>query len=106
MMGDDHDIQDPSTTVGPFLGGFESVPGRYSLEIEVSSDASCLNARNPQLEVIASSNDFDKWNGRYEALFWVSSILVLVGTLIFSVAMFGAHRRPIGGTGEIFGSQA
>jgi len=102
-LKDDHDVHDPSTTVGPFFGGFESDPGLYSLDVTVSSDASCLNTRSPHLEVIASSDDFAKWRQRYEASFWMSLILVLVGILIVGVAIFGAHRTPIGNTIDILG---
>jgi hypothetical protein len=102
----DHDIDDPSTTVGPFLGGFESKPGAYRLDVEVLSDASCLNTRRPHLEVIASSDDFTKWRDRYEGSFWISLSLVLVGILVTAVAIFGAHRRPIGDASDILGSNS
>ena len=102
-LKDDHDVHDLSTTVGPFFGGFESEPELYSLDVKVSSDASCLNTRSPHLEVIASSDDFAKWRQRYEASFWMSLILVLVGILIVGVAIFGAHRTPIGNTIDILG---
>jgi hypothetical protein len=101
----DGDVHDPNTTVGPFFGGFESKPGTYSFDIEISSDGSCLDVRNPRFEVIASSSDFDKWNGRYETLLWVSLALEIVGTIILGVAVFGIHRRPIGETNGIFGGR-
>ena len=99
----DHDVHDSSTTVGPFFGGFESEPGRYRLDIEVSSDARCLNTRSPHLEVIASSDDFTKWRDRYADSFWISLSLVSVGMLVTAVAIFGAHRGPIGDTTNILG---
>jgi hypothetical protein len=102
-LKDDHDVHDPSTTVGPFFGGFESEPGLYRLDAKISSDAGCLYTRSPLLEVIASSDDFAKWRQRYEASFWMSLILILVGILIVGVAICGAHRTPIGNTIDILG---
>ena len=92
----DVDVHDSTTTVGPFLGGFESTPGHYSLEIEVSSDASCLDARSPKLWVIASRDDFENWESREEISVWVSLILALLGTVIAFVGMFGGHRAALG----------
>ncbi|MGA8220893.1 MAG: hypothetical protein WB780_04505 [Candidatus Acidiferrales bacterium] len=93
-----------NTILGGFLGGFEGIPGKYDLQIEVVSDTGCLDASNPRLFVIASKDAFDRWYGHYTNLCWISS---LVGVFGFSLIVAGAieglrTRSEIGSDRIIF----
>ncbi len=43
---------------GSYLGAFESSPGRYDLDVEFASDASCLQRFHPHLRVYADDTDY------------------------------------------------
>jgi hypothetical protein len=76
-----------------FLGGFEGKPGRYHLEIEIVSDTVCLNAHKPHLYVLASDDDFYKWNLRYDNFFYAWNILGLLGCVLILASILGAVRE-------------
>ncbi len=91
----DGDSGGPSgdVTDGPFLGGFESKPGHYNINIEVLSDSGCLNARHPRLYVLASASDFGKWNERYEYICWISFLSGVLGAILLIIAIKEDLRR-------------
>lgn len=76
-----------NTIRGPFLGGFEGFPSKYTLQTEVVSDTGCLDASNPRLYVIASNDDFARWYAHYTTLRWLSA---LVGFFGFALLIAGA----------------
>ena len=82
---------DESMTAGPVLGGFDSKPNHYHLEIEVLSDTGCFNSRNPQLLVEAAAPDVAKWAKRSEYVSVASIVLGFVGT-VFLIAGFLGRR--------------
>jgi biopolymer transport protein TolR len=82
-----------NTIPGGFLGGFEGIPGVYDLQIEVVSDTGCLDANKPRLYVIASKDDFDKWNQRYENSCTLWILIGLVGFVLMVAGMIQAVRE-------------
>jgi hypothetical protein len=75
---------------GEFLGGFEGRGGHYHLTIEVPSDTRCLDAGNPRLYIIASNDDFFRWNGYYRTAFWISFVS---GSIGFGILIVGIQER-------------
>lgn len=75
---------------GDFLGGFEGKRGHYHLRIEVLSDTACLDAGNPRLYILASDQDFRRWNNYYQNAFW---ILFACGSLGFGLVLAGLRDR-------------
>jgi hypothetical protein len=53
-----------NTIAGYFLGGFEGKPGNYHPEIKVVSDTGSFGCGKPRLYIIASYDDFARWNNR------------------------------------------
>jgi hypothetical protein len=82
-----------NTITGYFLGGFEGGPGKYHLEIEVLSDTGCLDAGKPHLYVLASNNDFYRWNQRYENLCLVWVLVGLLGLVLIVASIYEAVRE-------------
>lgn len=83
-----------NTIAGPFLGGFEGKPGNYDLEIEVVSDTGCLDAGKPRLCIIASNDDFARWNNRYDSAVWISLISGSLGLTLLIISIRERFRRP------------
>lgn len=54
--------------------------GNYSLDIEVLSDASCLDARHPRITVRAAENSYEEWSTYVR---WISFLLALAGLGLF-----------------------
>jgi hypothetical protein len=75
---------------GEFLGGFEGRRGHYHLRIEVLSDTRCLDAGNPRLYVIASNDDFIRWNRYYQNASWISFVS---GSIGFGILIVGIRER-------------
>ncbi|SRR6266404_3885005 len=82
-----------NTIAGFFLGGFEGKPGNYDLEIEVVSDTGCLDASKPRLYIIASNDDFARWNNRYENAFWISFVSGSLGLALLIIGIRERFRR-------------
>ena len=78
---------------GKFLGGFEGRRGHYHLTIEVLSDTACLDAENPRLYILASNQDFFKWNNYYQNAFWISFVSASIGFGILIVCIRERLRR-------------
>ncbi len=81
------------TIAGSFLGGFEGKRGHYHLRIEVVSDTGCLDAGKPRLHVMASSNDFARWNNRYENALWISFVSGSLGLVLLIIGIKERLRR-------------
>jgi hypothetical protein len=82
-----------TTTAGTFLGGFEGKPGNYDLRIEVLSDTGCQDASNPRLYIIASNEDFYRWNNYYDYASWISFVLGSIGLAVLIVGISKRFRR-------------
>ena len=72
---------------GEFLGGFEGRRGHYHLWIEVLSDTACLDAENPRLYILASNQDFFRWNRYYLNGLWISFVSGSIGLGILIVGI-------------------
>jgi Biopolymer transport protein ExbD/TolR len=81
------------TVSGSFLGGFEGKRGHYNLRVEVLSDTGCLDAGNPRLYVIASNDDFSRWNRYYQNAFWISFLSGSIGLGVLIVGIRESLRR-------------
>jgi len=68
---------------------FAEKRGSYNLDIEVLSDASCLNARHPQVMVETSWYAYDSYTTRYKIIHWFGLVLVAAG-------LIGLNRSDIG----------
>ena len=68
------------------LGTFDSEAGVYNIELEVFSDASCLDAGNPRLRV-ATHADFGALS---TAISWLSIVLLAVGISLL-IQFFAIH---------------
>jgi biopolymer transport protein ExbD len=79
----------------PFSYDFESDKATHSVDLDVLSDASCLDARNPRLVVRGGSDVYDTV-ADFSNLFGLSVLLVLVGSvlLIQSVSRADSGERP------------
>src|SRR5579885_2883447 len=60
----------------------------YHLDIDILSDASCLNAGHPQLKVV--SYDLPGYFDLYQTALWYSLIPILTGLGLFAYTMFAA----------------
>jgi hypothetical protein len=78
------------TINGSFLGGFEGRRGHYNLRIEVLSDTRCLDAGSPRLYIIASNDEFFRWNRYYQNAFWISFVS---GSIGFGLLVVGIRER-------------
>lgn len=79
--------------VGDFLGGFEGRRGHYHLRIEVLSDTACLDALNPRLYILASSQDFIRWYRYYLNGLWISFVSGSIGLGILIVGIRARLRN-------------
>ena len=62
----------------PYLGVFDGSPGRYNLDVEVASDASCLQRFHPRLRVHADDSDYAA-NGSINAIALLASVALVGG---------------------------
>lgn len=51
---------DEDKSEGGWLGYFDSTPGRYTLDVDVLSDASCLSVQSPRLRVSTYHEDYSE----------------------------------------------
>ena len=65
--------------------------GRYWLDLDVLSDASCLNAGHPRL--VVESSGFGYYKDMYESAAWVCLVIVLVGMGFCGLFTVGAIRN-------------
>ena len=77
----------PEVRAGLYLDGFYSGPGAYDLDIEVLTDASCLNAANPRLRITAYRQDYES---RHWTLSWLGGLSMGTG---LSLLVIAARRR-------------
>jgi hypothetical protein len=82
-------------TIGPFLGAFESKPGQYRLQIELLSDASCLNALHPRLLVEASPWDYRDISERYGIALMISLFSGAIGVVLVILSSLTHSGGPI-----------
>jgi hypothetical protein len=85
-----------SVTAGPVLGGFDSKPNHYHLEVEVLSDTGCFNSRNPQLLIEATAPDVAKWAKRSEYVSLSSKLLGFFGTVLLIAGFLGRRSGQRG----------
>ena len=88
-------IDDP--VQGAYLGRFESHTGRYSLDVEMISDANCLQSFHPRLQVYAVASDYGRGGWINESLLLVSFALAGIGAaflVVSSVAPVPAKIAP------------
>lgn len=91
-------------TFGPFLGTFDGKPGEYSLEIEVLTDASCLNSGHPRLTIEAIAAEY---NRRDDVYAFASLLALVAGTVGVVLVIVGVNddrrvRSRVYGSTEIF----
>ena len=82
-----------NVTPGDYLGSFEGRPGRYNLAIDVISETGCLNSLRPRLRIVASRNDFDRWNNHYENLRAASLLVGFLGLILMIASGYESLRR-------------
>jgi biopolymer transport protein ExbD len=73
------------------IGEFDGKPGRYSLDLDVLSDSSCLNGNRPQLEVGTSSQKLEEL---YEVSLWVVWMCAVMGTILLAAGANRGFGRP------------
>ena len=66
---------------GFYLGAFDGTAGWYNLEVEMASDATCLQAFHPRLRVLADERDYLRGGSWYN--------LALLGSLALVALSFG-----------------
>ena len=71
-----------------YLQGFEAEKGTYELDVEVISDASCLNSAHPRLRVTTGKREYEE---EFSPLMWLS--VLCIGAGIGLLALFGISRR-------------
>jgi len=93
---DEYDYEPPDAPIeGTSLHSFGVVPGTYNLDIEILSDASCLNAGNPRLFVSLSGFDRDSYDDLSARLQWLSLFLFGLGCALLIAYRFTRLRiRP------------
>jgi biopolymer transport protein ExbD len=72
---------------GTYLEGFFAERGTYELDVEVTSDASCLNPAHPRLRVNTSKRAYSE---KFSLLLWLSVMFVGVGFAL--LVLFGIGR--------------
>jgi biopolymer transport protein ExbD len=91
-------LEKAGAPIGGYYFGdyFEAAPGTYNLELEVLSDASCLNAGKPHLRVSLSDYDraeFDYTNAKLQLV----ALLVCGAGFAFFIAYWFAWARRTSG---------
>lgn len=71
---------------GTYLGTFDSSTGRYNLDIEMVSDATCLQAFHPRLRVYADDSDYVRGGWVHEMALLASFPLVGIGIAFLLVS--------------------
>ena len=71
-----------------YLQGFHAEKGKYELDVEVVSDASCFNPAHPRLRVTAGKREYEE---EFSPLMWLS--VLSIGAGIGLLAQFGITRR-------------
>lgn len=64
--------------VGPSLEYFDASPGNYRLQLELLSDASCLDRYGPQLRVAS----YESIGDNYLAVIWILTFTIIAGGLL------------------------
>jgi len=73
-----------------YFSGFDADPGVYELDLEVLSDASCLNPIHPRLQVWTFPSDYELYAG---CLQWMSAICFVAGASLIILPCVGRLRR-------------
>ncbi len=75
------------------LGGFFSVTaGRYTLDLDVRDDGSCLNAASPSLVIAAFEYEHPEVDGNLSRAFFLSLLLAVTGLNLF-IRSYSARRH-------------
>ena len=74
--------------LGTYLQGFHAENGTYELDVEVVSDASCLNSAHPRLRVTTGKREYEE---EFSPLMWLS--VLCIGAGIGLLALFEIARR-------------
>jgi biopolymer transport protein ExbD len=74
--------------LGTYLEGFYAQKGTYEVDVEVISDASCLNPAHPRLRVTAGKGEYQE---EFSPLMWLS--VLCIGAGIGLLALFGISQR-------------
>ncbi|MFZ0964476.1 MAG: hypothetical protein WAO35_26735, partial [Terriglobia bacterium] len=83
----DGKVADQSLSSGPDLMYFFGEKGVYALEVEVLSDASCLNSQHPRLRV---STSYDDYRYSTDPVLWLSALCAAIGMSLW--ILFGISR--------------
>ncbi|HET6180296.1 MAG TPA: biopolymer transporter ExbD [Candidatus Sulfotelmatobacter sp.] len=76
----------------PDFAGFSADPGTYDLDVEVLSDASCLNAGHPRLRVAGERESFES---NAALLKWGAELCVAMGVSLMAIVGVGRFvTRP------------
>jgi len=105
LYKDGQTIADETSLHDGYLGYIDAEKGIYNLDIEVLSDASCLDASHPRLRVSTSKSDYD---GPPAAFLWLSalcagvgiSLVALSGVTHFSTRSAHAASAELAGRGR------
>jgi biopolymer transport protein ExbD len=79
---------------GTYLGEFDSNSGPYSLDVEILSGASCLQAFHPRLLIYADNEDYVRGGSIYAMAQLVSCGLIGISLGFLAVSFFGAAAQP------------
>jgi len=74
-----------------YLESFDADKGIHDLDVEVLSDASCLNTSHPRLRVLTNRDDYADYAS---PLLWLSALCVAVGIsllVLFSITQFSGR---------------
>jgi hypothetical protein len=84
------DISGQAVAGAGFLGGFETESGFYDLDLEVLTDASCLNTAKPRLQIAAFTNSSSSLTS---ALLWLCVLLIGAGGILLGMAGVDQFRK-------------
>lgn len=89
-----HDQGDSSTS-GNGFGAFEATSGRYDLDIELVSDASCLQPFHPRLHISTEDDDYIRGGRVYGIVLLSSWALAGIGVAFLLVSSDMPHRAQL-----------
>lgn len=75
-----------------YLEGFDATKGFYDLDVQILSDASCLNANHPRLRAVTSQDNDALYAG---VLLWFGATFVVVGISLVILCWRGGVFREL-----------